>query len=465
MKKFFAFTVVSLAIFYMQVNAQEIRLFQPFKKGDRIVFEGNSITHGGHYHSYVWLYYMTHFPDRRIQIFNCGIGGDVAGDMYKRLSTDVFAKKPTVIFLTFGMNDAGYYEFLKPIAAELAAKNVTKSYNSYKEIEGRLKAYTQAKKVIMSSSPFDETAKLKSTVFPGKNEAMLRIDSFQEASAKKSGWGFIDLNRLMTAINEREQKTDSSFTLEGQGRIHPDDDGHLVMAYFILKAQGLADKDVADIGIDAKNKKVDQSVNCHISQLTISPRVIRFNYLANSLPYPVDTVVRGWGEVKPESAALSVIPFMKEFDNEKLTVKGLPEGKYLLKMDGEKIGEWPAQALEEGINLAKQTKTPEYQQALAIMELNEERWEIEKRLRDYLWMEYSFLQDKGLLFKDNRAAIDSVISASNTNIFVRGNMGAYFAGHYKNVRQTWEDEMNLLVNKIYAINKPITHLVELERIQ
>lgn len=465
MKKILALTTMVTVVLCITVSAQNIRPFQPFKKGDRIVFQGNSITHGGHYHSYVWLYYMTHFPNRRIQIFNCGIGGDVAGDMYKRLSSDVFAKRPTVIFLTFGMNDAGYYEFLKPNAAELAAKNVTKSYNSYKKIEGRLKAYSQAKKVIMSSPPFDETAKLKSTVFPGKNAAMLRIDSFQEASSKKNDWGFIDLDRLMTAINGREQRTDSSFTLEGQGRIHPDDDGHLVIAYFILKAQGLAGKDVADIGIDAKNKKVDQSVNCHISQLTVSPKMIRFNYLAGSLPYPVDTVVRGWGEVKPESAALSVIPFMKEFDNEKLTVKGLPGRKYLLKMDGEKIGEWSAQALEEGINLAKETKTPEYQQALAVMELNEERWEIEKRLRDYLWMEYSFLQGKGLLFKDNRAAIDSVIAASKTNIFVRGNMEAYIAGHYKNVRQAWEDEMNLLVNKIYTINKPVTHLVALERIQ
>ena len=32
---------------------------KPFKEGDRIVWMGDSITHGGHYHSYVWLYYMT----------------------------------------------------------------------------------------------------------------------------------------------------------------------------------------------------------------------------------------------------------------------------------------------------------------------------------------------------------------------------------------------------------------------
>lgn len=438
---------------------------EPFKAGERVVFEGNSITHGGHYHSYVWLYYMTHFPDRRIQIFNGGIGGDVAGQMYNRLDSDVFAKKPTVIFLTFGMNDAGYYEYLKPNAQELANENVEKSYRSYKKIEKRFQEYPQAKKVIMSGPPFDETVKLKSQNFPGKNKAMLRIDSFQEASAKANGWGYIDLGRPMTAINLREQKKDSSFTLEGSGRIHPDDDGHLVMASIILKAQGLAGKDVADINIDAKSKKVIKEGNCTISNLKFSTNSLRFDYLAKSLPFPVDTIVRGWGETKPSSDALKVIPFMKEFDNELLVVKNLPGAEYVLKIDGQKIGEWSSSDLANGINLAKQKNTPEYQQASEIMELNEERWNIEKGTRDYLWVEYSFLQDKGMLFQDDLAALDTVRVGAITNLFVRGNMGAYIAGHYKSVREVWNEEMKLIVDTIYAINKPITHQITLEKVQ
>jgi hypothetical protein len=51
---FFTFFITSY------LNAQAI---QPFKKGDRVVFTGNSITDGGHYHSYIWLYYLTHFPN------------------------------------------------------------------------------------------------------------------------------------------------------------------------------------------------------------------------------------------------------------------------------------------------------------------------------------------------------------------------------------------------------------------
>lgn len=50
----------------------------PFRSGDRVAFVGNSITDGGHYHSYIWLYYMTRFPEMRMQMFNCGVGGDTA---------------------------------------------------------------------------------------------------------------------------------------------------------------------------------------------------------------------------------------------------------------------------------------------------------------------------------------------------------------------------------------------------
>ena len=63
----------------------------PFKKGERVVFTGNSITHGGHYHSFIWLYYMTRFPDKPITIMNAGIGGESAWDIKDRLDDEYSA--------------------------------------------------------------------------------------------------------------------------------------------------------------------------------------------------------------------------------------------------------------------------------------------------------------------------------------------------------------------------------------
>ena len=66
--------VIYLLSVALHMSAQSIPVF---KEGERVAFIGNSITCGGRYHSYIWLYYMTHFPGMRIDIFNEGIGGDV----------------------------------------------------------------------------------------------------------------------------------------------------------------------------------------------------------------------------------------------------------------------------------------------------------------------------------------------------------------------------------------------------
>lgn len=64
------FILYTCCILLFPVSAQQI---PSFKANDRIVFLGNSITEGGHYHSYIWLYYMTHFPELPLRIYNGGI--------------------------------------------------------------------------------------------------------------------------------------------------------------------------------------------------------------------------------------------------------------------------------------------------------------------------------------------------------------------------------------------------------
>ena len=54
--------LLSLAAALCMSASAAAQTVAPFKDGDRAVFLGNSITDGGHYHSYIWLYYMTRFP-------------------------------------------------------------------------------------------------------------------------------------------------------------------------------------------------------------------------------------------------------------------------------------------------------------------------------------------------------------------------------------------------------------------
>ncbi|MFD0763534.1 SGNH/GDSL hydrolase family protein [Mucilaginibacter lutimaris] len=459
--KRFAFAAILFTALGLKstVKAQQIA---PFKTGDRIAFVGNSITDGGHYHSYIWLYYMTHFPNQRMTCYNVGIGGDDINQIAARIDADAIARKPTVLTLTWGMNDTGYFEWYRSDAQDFIDKRLVNSYKTYADLEQKLKKQTGIRKILIGGSPYDETTKFtKKNIYPHKGEALAKVIAHQQESARKNGWDFVDFFHPMDAINKREQLKDSTFSLTPSDRIHPDNNGHLVMAYIFLKTQGLSNKVVADVNINASNKKVLKAANCTVLNLVGSAKSLSFNYLSKSLPYPLDTIPRGWGNIKKQSDALKVVPFNDEFNREMLTVKNLSNGRYDLLIDGERMGSWSATEFSNGINLAEITTTPQYQQAIQIRELNEERWEIERRLRNYMWMEYDLLKGKGLLYKDNNAAMDTVKKYALKDIFVNGNKDNYTRARYKNVRDAWQKQMDVLTDQIYAINKPQTHRIQI----
>lgn len=455
-----AIVLVILLCFSTSPKAQNIT---PFKDGDRAVFLGNSITHGGHYHSYIWLYYMTRFPEMRITISNAGIGGDRAIEMVKRLDGDVFSKRPTVLLTTFGMNDSGYFEYNGDQPEKFADEKVKESHDAYMQMEARFKNLENTRIVLMGSTPYDETAVIEgNTPFKNKNKAMLRIVDFQRESAKDNGWEFFDFNQPMTALNEQFQKNNPTFTLCGNDRIHPDNDGHMVMAYLFLKAQGFTGKKVADINVDASKMSIISSSNCQITNLKKTSTGITFDYLANSLPYAMDTIARGWGQKKSQAEAVKSVPFIDEMNKEMLTVKGL-KGNFKLMIDGENIGTWSTKDFAAGINLATLTNTPQYQQALKVMFLNEERWEIEGRFREYAWVQFNFLLPKGVVDPNTREAIEMVDKYKGSDGWLMGRRDLYSKAMYPEVRKAWQDEMDSLLSSIYEINTPILRKITLVR--
>lgn len=385
-----------LSLVYINCDYLQAQTTIPrFEEGERVVFVGNSITHGGHYHSFIWLYYMTRFPDKPITIMNAGIGGESAWDMKDRLDYDVFNRKPTYVTLTFGMNDTGYDIYMKDNAKELSEQRIAKSLESYREIEERLLAKNKIKKVLIGGSPYDETSKFNNFILRNKNNAILKIIDAQRTSAKKNGWGFVDFNQPMREISRKEQEADSTFTFCRIDRIHPDNDGQMVMVYLFLKAQGLAGDEVSSVSIDAYHSSVITHKNCKISKLKKNGADLTFDYLAYALPYPLDSISRsGWGNKRSQRDAMQLVPFMEEFNQERFQVTNLEKGMYRLTIDNQFIDNLSSEKLANGVNLADYPNTPQYQQAAKIMYLNEERFEVEKRFREYLWTEYSFLKKK-----------------------------------------------------------------------
>lgn len=455
-------SLICILIIMVSTSFAQRRL-TPFKQGDRVVFAGNSITEAGFYESYIWLYYMVHFPESRITVFNGGVGGDVAEQIYRRLDGDLLPKKPTELVINFGMNDSKYFEYIdakKPMTEDHRKQIVAESYNSYLKIQDKLKKLPEIQKIIMAPSPYDETVKQPGSLFKGKAKTMEEIVAFQKKAAIEQNWGFVDLFHPMTVINEREQKKDTAYTSTGPDRIHPGSAGHLIMAYLFLKNQGLTGHPVAAFQINATKNKVVTQDNCQISNLVAQKDQLSFDYLAKSLPYPLDTVARSWGNTQIETDALKVIPFTKELNEETLQVNGLRQSKYELKIDDIPLGVFSKAELAKGINLTTLKNAPQYQQALQIMDLNSKRKEIEAKFRNYYWVQYDFLYGKNLLFNTTQVAEDTIKANLATNGWLNAKHDDYEA--VRNHREDLIDQMKQFVDKIYAINKPIKRHIVLE---
>lgn len=440
-----------------QIKAQSL---PPFVDGDRVVFLGNSITEAGYYGANIWLYYMTRFPDQKISVINAGIGGDVVGQMNDRFEQDVLPAKPNILVLTFGMNDSGYAEFNDANANETAKQRVAKSYLNFGLLTAKLKAKPNIKPIMMSSSPYDETMQNKNNYFKGKSQAMEQIIAFQQESAKTNGWAYVDLFHPMTDINVREQQKKPDFTITGPDRIHPGRGGHLIMAALFLKSQGLTGKPVATINIDAKKGLVAVE-NAKVAINKKSNDGLSFSYLANALPFPIDSVSGVWENPQTQADALAVYPFIQEFNQETLKVGNLKKGNYDLLIDGKMIKNFSADSLAKGINMALLGNTPQYQQAVSIMYLNDLRLDLEKKLREYYWLHFNYFKAQNMLFDDSEPAFQKVAEKAKTDWFVKSKMGTYQTARLPEVRKMWEDNIQQLTDKIYQINKPKSHLIEI----
>jgi len=443
------------------VQAQGIA---PFQKGDRVAFVGNSITDGGHYHSYIWLYYMTHFPKMRLWMANCGVGGDTAKEILARFDDDVLAKEPTVLTFTFGMNDTGYYEYNGDDSARFARQKLEEAKRRFALCEEKLKSLKGIRTVMIGSSPYDQTSTFNDEVFARKNDNMQRVVSLQKEAAERNGWEFLDFNAPMVAMNRKQQQTDPAFTLIGSDRIHPDNDGHMAMAYLFLQAQGMVGRKVADMELDVLKGKATKSGNCRISKVKPTYDGLQFDCLAASLPFPLDTIAHGWGFSRGAAGVTKVIPsFIDDLSDEHLTVTGL-NGIYQLSIDGIVIDTLSAVTLSRGINLSRYRHTPQYQQALAVMALNETRWEVERRFREWAWVNYDFMMPAGFLNDNSERAAQKFRELCKDNAWLASKRGTYDQMVRPEVRKAYQQEMELLVERIYELNRPRKHTFLLKKL-
>lgn len=354
----------------------------PFQDGDRVVFYGDSITHGGYYAKMLADFYLTRYPDRAVRFYNAGVAGDNAGAAMGRFDEDVRRWNPTVVTLMFGMNDSWRdmydpermkdpkYRAGVPAREKQCLDNYT---NNLTRLVQRLRKDTPAARLMfLTPTPYDETAVQKgpkpTPALKGTVAALKRFADFGKKTAAETGSEVVDWNTSYQKLVVDGQRKNPEFTFVRPDRVHPDAPGHLFMAYEFLKAQG-ATNPVSDVALSAKDGKVLKCVNAEVDAFARTVDGCAFTLLEKALPWPIQ---------KNAESALPLARILEDLDRETLAVKDLEKGaRYELRIDGESVGEWTAGELAWGVNLARNARTPQFRQAAEVEKANAARHAVE----------------------------------------------------------------------------------------
>ncbi len=329
--------------------------------GDSIVFLGDSITHQRLYTQYVETYFYTRMPHLRLKLHNAGVGGARAWDALARFGEDVAAYKPKYVTILLGMNDGSYRPYDEAIFQTYR--------NDMTELLDRIDAIG-AIAIPMTPTMFDARARrIKQpnadpepiTLY---NSVLAYYGTWLRDVAQQRGLGFVDMWSPLNNITLEQRKTDPTFTMIADA-VHPGPAGQLVMATAIITDLNLP-RQVSNIVITHPDfgEARPRTAGGTLSDLKATSDSIEFTWKAESLPWVVPQEAQPGAKLNRMGHRLS---------RESLAIHGLPPGRYSLSIDGTEVGTYTASALARHIELQSNEKTPQYQQALKVAELNKAR--------------------------------------------------------------------------------------------
>jgi len=307
--------------------------------GDRVLFYGDSITDNQFYPQFVENYIVTRFPNMRVTFANYGWSGDKVsggggGDIEKRLDRDVFPFHPSVVTIMLGMNDGLYRPW---------DDNTAKTFESgYEHILDELRSHGNPRVTLIKPSPYDDVTQPSS----GYNGVMQRFGDFLGSLAPKVGAEIADFNAPICDLLSRAKDSDPDGAKKLiPDRVHPNPSVHMVLGDALLKAWN-APSLVSATQIDAGTATAATD-NVTVRGLKATPNGLTWRELEGALPLYFDHNFPGAALVLKSSTVF------EDVDQEPLKVTGLPSGNYKLTIDGQDMGQFSADQLGNGLNLAE----------------------------------------------------------------------------------------------------------------
>ncbi|HKB04992.1 MAG TPA: SGNH/GDSL hydrolase family protein [Gemmataceae bacterium] len=202
----------------------------PLKKGERIVFLGDSITEAGirpkGYVTLVKAALADRHKDLGIEVFGAGISGNKVPDLQRRLDRDVLAKKPTLVVIYIGINDVWHGE-------KDPARGTPKDRfeAGLKDVIKRIQD-AGARVVLCTPSVIGEKK-------GGANALDARLDEYAEVSrkvARETGAQLCDLRKAFVDHLAKDNSEDKERGVLTGDRVHLNDAGNRLVADTILAA-------------------------------------------------------------------------------------------------------------------------------------------------------------------------------------------------------------------------------------
>ena len=252
---------------------------------------GASTVQAGQYSAFLYQYYATRYPDKKIILINKGSAGCTAWDIYKRLNWDIFNEEDPLgygacdeITIMVGANDLSYgmytdgkmaedeyeahYDGKKKYQNNPAKANsyvpdmtrkVEECFNTYKRVVKWCKEHDK-KVTFTPMTLYDESDAFESTlsygVCYGANHAFGMLSDRLEQYAKEEGIDFIDTWGLSNEYTDkiREYNPAIKTVVTGTDGLHHSSNGGYLIGYIIANEQE-KDDIVASVEIDAASKE------------------------------------------------------------------------------------------------------------------------------------------------------------------------------------------------------------------
>ena len=424
--------------------------FEPFESGDRVAFLGDSITATGRYVGLIRLFYATRFPDRPMRIYNCGIGGATAPSSWSRIDADCLHLDPTAVIINLGMNDA---------RANATPKTIKRYQDYMTRIMDRVSEKPERELALIVPSAYDQTSTIKVRNQMGKNDSIRVLGQWLVEQGDARQVPVVDFNTPLLRVNAERQKDDPAFSAIGTDRVHPGVRGHTVMAHALIRAQGIKGP-VARVEIHAadETKTIQNAV---VSKLKIADEQVSFIYAPKALPYPIKALPFA-------STDEQWVPFTEDLNREWLVVNGLKQGHWTMEMDGKPVGTFSSNALAEGIDLARQEKSPSYQHAHEVLAVVKQIDEAERNLRAIARVRWLILEPRGIDIDDperSDKAVRDFLAKHADHAFWQLQGEMYFRVRSPEKRDAQWKRMQVLTEDMYEMNQPKPCRVELRLVK